>query len=374
MHEDKGWIIVSVNTGDGNSGNAYVMEDEGGDLTVEELIYYADKLQPMPVIYELTMLPQGYSLWKKHEENGLNTTFYARGKDVLSFTYGEQGSVDLSRGVDCEQETADLNGVTAELYLADNPADESSIIWTVGETSLTISGHLSSQELVELAASDKKVTEIEEWVWPAYDFAQVPDGYVKLAEGDTSDSRDIFYAKEEDVLNLYCFRSGADTSEQGAGYSENMILETGYVNGQEADLFISPDGLECSGILWTEGDILFHINGFLPIDVLIALAETITVRPREYRLCTVLEGYAEFTRHVVPEHAMIIYENEEGKLCQFGYTRDADADTLVVSHDHHTGYIVSVNGAQADLFLADDPEACSSVFAIWKRQRFTQRP
>lgn len=505
-NEEMKMIQILITAGKEHVGNVYVLDDKGG-TTVEsvevasitgdlylandpsrsnaivwnkdnlffymagtfppdELVYYAEKLQPMPTTYELTMLPAGYSLWMTQEEDDIHSFLYAKGEDVLTFTYGtgdldapvsgnqitwSEGDTKLSLsgsleswelkaladsvkqiteirtwewpaylpdvpegyvlqkefevpeqrllvyfddqghllGLTCLTEYSDgeilsysentvlkagiVNGRPADLYIHPDGSDINFICWTDNDIFFTLQGWFPEEELIALAESVAIQPE-EEWVWPAYVFSEPPEGYRLTAGGESPDDRVLYYHQTEDgpAVRLKCDYLPISLSTPEQAYSEAVRRETRTVRGQEAALFISPDGTEDNGLIWIEGDVRFEVKGPLPIETLVELAEGIVVKPREfYIMKSIPAGYEEAGRQASPGEAVIVYQNEEKKQFQFSYA-ESDGNNTIPVHRDGTAFSTYVDGAPADLYLTQDPEAGGSSIT-WVKQgiRFT---
>lgn len=124
-----------------------------------EYNFQGDGTEPAPLgVWRPTYVPEGYTVWKVAPGKGLYSIYYANKEGtLLSLTYlhlDGQGSILL----DNEHSTlhpAKVNGMNADLYVAIEPDDPSTVIWANEGVGMVFSlrGVLSEEELLYMAES-----------------------------------------------------------------------------------------------------------------------------------------------------------------------------------------------------------------------------
>lgn len=108
-----------------------------------------------PEKYELGWLPEGYTFFSSYEIPGGEGIVYTDENDyVVSFTYTSNisgGTAFFVDGVDYEQKSVTVNGCHADVYIATDANQTSSIVWTSGETLFYISAPLDETGLITMA-------------------------------------------------------------------------------------------------------------------------------------------------------------------------------------------------------------------------------
>jgi len=108
-----------------------------------------------PEKYELGWLPEGYTFFSSYEIPGGEGIVYTDENDyVVSFTYTSNisgGTAFFVDGVDYEQKSVTVNGCHADVYIATDANQTSSIVWTSGEILFYISAPLDETGLITMA-------------------------------------------------------------------------------------------------------------------------------------------------------------------------------------------------------------------------------
>lgn len=134
-----------------------------GYFTPEELVYYAECLQPVsaePTRYQLGYLPKGYTFLTKNHSPHDQTTIYVNEADLtISFFYTldpDAAEVFVKNGQ--HQKTTTIHSVEADLQLSDDLlAESSSIVWIENDTLFYLAAFLPEEELIALAESVEEV-------------------------------------------------------------------------------------------------------------------------------------------------------------------------------------------------------------------------
>ena len=100
-------------------------------------------------------LPEGYTFFSSYEIPGGEGIVYTDENDyVVSFTYTSNisgGTAFFVDGVDYEQKSVTVNGCHADVYLAMDSTQTSSIVWTSDETLFYIAAPLDEDGLITMA-------------------------------------------------------------------------------------------------------------------------------------------------------------------------------------------------------------------------------
>lgn len=108
-----------------------------------------------PAKYELGWVPEGYTLFSSYEIPGGEGLVYTdENGHMVSFTYTSNtsgGTAFFVDGVDYEQKHATVNGYNADVYIAIDPNQTSSIVWTSDETLFYIAALLDEDGLITMA-------------------------------------------------------------------------------------------------------------------------------------------------------------------------------------------------------------------------------
>lgn len=197
-----------------------------------------------------------------------------------------------------------------------------------------------------------------------YEMTLIPEGYALFDHysrpGYTSD----VYADADGRLLNFIYRSNKDGL---AGFNtENTTMYTAQVRGCDADIFMANDPTAVgSAIIWEENNILFSISGFFDMNTLIELAESVAVRPKEYVLGYIPEGYTLLDMEPLPDHYGSSYADyDSGNVLHFYYLRGDDEWLSAIFHENATYQTVTVRGVEADLYLPNDPTEDGAVL-VW---------
>jgi hypothetical protein len=131
--------------------------------TFLEFFQYSNDDTSKPVIaeYELTIIPEGYRQLNIIDKEDGKTYLYVNNDGVfLDFTYAYAiGSNDyFTNAEDCEQYSAIINGINADIYVSKAVDETSLIVWQdpLENILFHISAKANKAELIELAESVQK--------------------------------------------------------------------------------------------------------------------------------------------------------------------------------------------------------------------------
>ena len=120
-----------------------------------EYFFEGEVVTSDPAKYELGWVPEGYTLFSSYELPGGEGLVYTdENGHMVSFTYTSNtsgGTAFFVDGVDYEQKSATVNGCHADVYIATDPAQTSSIVWTSDETLFYIAAPLGEDGLITMA-------------------------------------------------------------------------------------------------------------------------------------------------------------------------------------------------------------------------------
>lgn len=184
--EEEGYTIHPVEVA-GVLGDLYIPDDPNDDgvivwmkdhmlfyiaahFTPEELVYYAECLQPVPVQekkapnYQLGYIPKGYTfLTENHSPHDHAVIYSNEAGHTLSFCYiwDPDGAEAFIKNSDT-QVTTTIHGAEADLMLSSDLSKESSsIVWAEDEILFSLSAFLPEDELIALAESVEEVPLLE---------------------------------------------------------------------------------------------------------------------------------------------------------------------------------------------------------------------
>lgn len=107
------------------------------------------------VPHALTEVPPGYTEVSRvcDEEVGMQLTVYRHGESGKQLLYSvSSGGSAFVETDGCTTRQAEVDGATATLYLPEDAAGDSSIVWTRGGLFFYLSGSLTPEELIHYAA------------------------------------------------------------------------------------------------------------------------------------------------------------------------------------------------------------------------------
>lgn len=113
-----------------------------------------------------------------------------------------------------------------------------------------------------------------------YEPAWLPEGFEKQKQTITDTTSMIVYTDSNDRMISLLYSQGADAVSLFV-IPEDATVQTVSVNGQPADFYLESDPESANGLVWASetGDILFCLTAPLPEDILIQIAESISVSP-----------------------------------------------------------------------------------------------
>lgn len=114
-----------------------------------------------------------------------------------------------------------------------------------------------------------------------YYFRVVPDGYSELTAIDSKDGKIYAYVHKDGYMMQLSYAHGNRDHNFFVKTDVHTHIE-GFVNGNEADIYVTNDEKETNAIIWRDEktDTLFCISTKADKDLLIALAETVVKMPK----------------------------------------------------------------------------------------------
>ena len=203
----------------------------------------------------------------------------------------------------------------------------------------------------------------------------IPEGYSEFLVDEEDDTKFLAYANEAGEMLKLSYIHNPDETDWFIS-TENTIKESTTVNGNKADLFISTDPDTSGGVIWSdENNCAFMLSGFLDVDDLLKMAESIRpVDPSElekgpiesatevqYGLTAIPEGYVEVLTDYDDNGGSQLFENEAGQYLTFLYTLNSGDSSMYIDTTSTTHYQTLFNGHKVDVMLSDDPTIQSSV-------------
>lgn len=210
--------------------------------------------------------------------------------------------------------------------------------------------------------------------------AWIPEGYSEFLVDEEDDTKFLAYANEAREMLKLSYIHNPDETDWFIS-TENTVKESATVNGHKADLFISTDPDTAGGVIWSdENNCAFMLSGFLTVDDLLKMAESIRpVDPSElenspesitpdlsslnYQPTLIPEGYTWHRESDVGGCRLIVYRNEAGQLLRYHYVYDTASTAMFTVAEEGTHSIIEINGYQADMLLFDDPETSNCI--LW---------
>ena len=117
--------------------------------------------QSGPTDYRPAWLPEGYSEFYTNEADDTTTVIYANESgQMLKYNYiSSPNETDwYINAVHVTIENVTVNGYPAQMLISNDPETASAILWTADDnTAFYISGFLSSDELIKIAESSKRI-------------------------------------------------------------------------------------------------------------------------------------------------------------------------------------------------------------------------
>lgn len=103
----------------------------------------------------------------------------------------------------------------------------------------------------------------------------IPDGYTEFFSDASIDTVTVIYTNEKGEMLEFDYIQNPDETSWFVG-TEQMEVKDITVNGIPANLITSTEADTASAVMWiSENDTAFCISGFLPIEDLIAVAESV---------------------------------------------------------------------------------------------------
>lgn len=142
------------------------------------------------------------------------------------------------------------------------------------------------------------------------------------------------------------------------------------VSDISADLYLDNTSGNTNYLVWEDENkqMIFWIASTLDGETMIKIAESVEAQevPKPqvvYRLTWVPEGYNELKKSISDNHVSIIYENDEGYLLSFTYTRNRESVSVYSEYQGTDVQTVIVGDNAADLYL-DQREGNTNTL-IW---------
>ena len=134
-----------------------------GYFTPEELVYYAECLQPVsaePAHYQLGYIPEGYTFLTENHSPHDHTIIYSNEAGLtlsLFYIWDPDGAEAFIKNGQTKM-TATIHGAEAELQLSSDLSKESSsIVWMEDDVLFYLAAFLPKDELIALAESMEEV-------------------------------------------------------------------------------------------------------------------------------------------------------------------------------------------------------------------------
>ena len=150
---------------------------------------------------------------------------------------------------------------------------------------------------------------------------------------------------------------------------DTQLIDT-YVSNISADLYIDNTSGAVNHLVWEDENKqrIFWITSTLDGETMIKIAESVETQeaPKElaeYRPTWIPEGYNELKKSISDNHVSIIYENDEGYLLSFTYTRNRESVSVYSEYQGTDVQTVIVGDNAADLYL-DQREGNTNTL-IW---------
>jgi len=196
----------------------------------------------------------------------------------------------------------------------------------------------------------------------------VPDGYKLITEPkDRAHIIAIYENPEEDIILFNCYMN---TESMNLQIGEDTQLIDAYVSNIPADLYIDNTSGAVNHLVWEDENKqrIFWITSTLDGETIVKIAESVETQeaPKElaeYRPTWIPEGYNELKKSISDNHVSIIYENDEGYLLSFTYTRNRESVSVYSEYQGTDVQTVIVGDNAADLYL-DQREGNTNTL-IW---------
>ena len=203
----------------------------------------------------------------------------------------------------------------------------------------------------------------------------IPEGYSKSFVNDKTNRTVVAYSNDAgELIRLsYIYNSG---ETDWFISTESTVKESATVNGNKADLFISTDPDTSGGGIWVDqSNTVFMLTGFLDVDDLLKMAESIQpvdhselennpvepITDVHYGLTAIPEGYIEIQSDYNYNSGSQHFENEAGQALTFDYTLNSRRSNTIIDAADATKYQTFVNGYEADVVISSNVNILSSV-------------
>ena len=202
----------------------------------------------------------------------------------------------------------------------------------------------------------------------------IPEGYSEFFVNEKTNSKTVAYSNEAGEMIKFRYIHNPGETDWFIS-AENTVKESTTVNGYKADLFISTDPDTAGGVIWSdENNCAFMLSGFLTVDDLLKMAESIRpVDPSEpenspesitevqYGLTAIPEGYIEILTDYDDNGGSQLFENEAGQYLTFLYTLNSGDSSMYIDTTSTTHYQTLFNGYEVEVLDSDDPDFPSSI-------------
>ena len=203
----------------------------------------------------------------------------------------------------------------------------------------------------------------------------IPEGYSEFFVDEDDDTKLVAYSNEAGEIIKLSYIHNPDETDWFIS-TENTVKESTTINGNKADMLISTDPDTAGGILWSdENNCAFMLTGFLEVDDLIKMAESIQVMDPDqldkppvepitdvhYEVTTVPDGYIEVLSDRDSNGGSQVFENEAGEYLTFLYTLNSGASSVYVEATVTTQYQTLFNGYEVDVLISENPDISSSI-------------
>ena len=260
-----GWIREQV-----DEFSYYSYEEPPANLETEP------SEEPEDVIYEMTLIPEGYTLINHFSSPGFTNIAYVNAEGhLLTFHYAEpEGMLAIKEAAYAAMYASTVHGCEADIYIANDPSEEgNTIVWVEDDILFNISGYFDMETLIELAESVAVPPK-------EYALGYIPEGFTLMLHDPYPDETLYAYANY-DTGNLlsFSYTRGSDNWLTVVD-PKNGTRHTVTVRGTEADLYLPDDpDTESACLVWFEDDCMMIIQGHFTQEEIIQLAESVTEVP-----------------------------------------------------------------------------------------------
>lgn len=333
-----------------------------GQYTLYHFAGSGQAAKPATREYRLTGAPAGYELVLQDEDG--RHFVYSNGSQVLTFRYTHESSDSLyvaEDGAAVLQTT--INGKAADFYQSADDSHDNTMVWSSSGVLFLLQGPFDLEELTALA----------ETVEPAplnYVIGQPPEGYTQTTVNGTAITQMQTWSSDAgQYLHFAANTPEADTLILGVCDCEDYQVRTTTVNGQTADLYLCPRHETI--LTWSQDGNLLTLQGSLPEQELVAVAESVTLQPYEaeeasppgvrelaWAPTALPKGYwASGVLRGMHQNSAT-YRNTAGNVVEFTYFTSRSSRSIWLYVDDYARRELTVQGRAAVLYTR---EGCASI-------------